>query len=96
MIRISKDGLSWIACDINLGDAAGNNYITPAIISEIEIKAIVKAPDGKTLISVSHGDSYTYVNEDYDNFVIEFFRPQPPIINTKQEEKKNKNRFLTY
>lgn len=93
MVRISKNGWGWIACDISLIDAAGNKYITPAMISESDIKVILKAPDGKTLISVSHDDSYTYVDEDYDNFVIEFFRPQPPIINTKQEEKKTKIGF---
>ena len=67
------------------------------MINESCIKQIIRDPDDNNTV-IALGDNFSIiVNENYDDFIIEFFRPDPVAINKQSAEKKTKqNRFLTY
>lgn len=67
------------------------------MINESYIKQIIKDPDDNSTIISLEGNFSIIINENYDDFIIEFFRPDPVAINKQPAERKqNKNRFLTY
>lgn len=67
------------------------------MINESYIKQIIKDPNNNNTIIVLGDNLSIIVNENYDDFIIEFFRPDPVAINKQSTEKKTKqNRFLTY
>jgi hypothetical protein len=67
------------------------------MINESYIKQIIKDPDDNSTIISLEGNFSIIINENYDDFIIEFFRPDPVAINKQPAERKTKqNRFLTY
>lgn len=58
------------------------------MINESYIKQIVRDPDDNNTI-IALGDNLSIiVNENYDDFIIEFFRPDPVAINKQPVERK--------
>nr|UVX94660.1 MAG: hypothetical protein [Bacteriophage sp.] len=67
------------------------------MINESYIKQIIKDPDDNSTIILLEGNFSIIINENYDDFIIEFFRPDPVAINKQPAERKqNKIGFLTY
>lgn len=67
------------------------------MINESYIKQIIKDPDDNSTIISLEGNFSIIINENYDDFIIEFFRPDPVAINKQPAERKqNKIGFLTY
>lgn len=67
------------------------------MINESYIKQIIKDPDDNSTIISLEGSFSIIINENYDGFIIEFFRPDPVAINKQPAERKqNKIGFLTY
>lgn len=67
------------------------------MINESYIKQIIKDPDDNSTIISLEGSLSIIINENYDDFIIEFFRPDPVAINKQPAERKqNKIGFLTY
>lgn len=67
------------------------------MINESYIKQIIKDPDDNSTIISLEGSFSIIINENYDDFIIEFFRPDPVAINKQPAERKqNKIDFLTY
>lgn len=67
------------------------------MINESYIKQIIKDPDNNNTIIVLGDNLSIIVNENYDDFIIEFFRPDPVTINKQSTERKqNKIGFSTY
>lgn len=67
------------------------------MINESYIKQIIKDPDDNSTIISLEGSFSIIINENYDDFIIEFFRPDPVAINEQPAERKqNKIGFLTY
>lgn len=55
---------------------------------ESYIKQIIKDPDDNSTI-ISLEDNFSIIiNENYDDFIIEFFRPDPVAINKQPAERK--------
>lgn len=70
---------------------------TNSMINESYIKQIIKDPDDNSTIISLEGSFSIIINENYDDFIIEFFRPDPVAINKQPAERKqNKIDFLTY
>ena len=64
------------------------------MINESYIKQIIKDPDNNNTIIVLGDNLSIIVNENYDDFIIEFFRPDPIAINKQLAEgKQNKIGF---
>lgn len=58
------------------------------MINESYIKQIIKDPDDNSTI-ISLEDNFSIIiNENYDDFIIEFFRPDPVAINKQPAERK--------
>lgn len=58
------------------------------MINESYIKQIIKDPDDNSTI-ISLEDNFSIIiNENYDDFIIEFFRPDPVAINEQPAERK--------
>lgn len=67
------------------------------MINESYIKQIIKDPDDSSTIISLEGSFSIIINENYDDFIIEFFRPDPVAINEQPAERKqNKIGFSTY
>lgn len=67
------------------------------MINESYIKQIIKDPDDNSTIISLEGSFSIIINKNYDDFIIEFFRPDPVAINKQPAERKqNKIGFLTY
>lgn len=58
------------------------------MINESYIKQIIKDPDNNNTIIVLGDNLSIIVNENYDDFIIEFFRPDPVTINKQPAERK--------
>lgn len=97
MVRIYKNDIAYIVCEVKIFKNDISIGTTNSIINESYIKQIIKDPsDNSTIISLE-GSFSIIVNENYDDFIIEFFRPDPVTINKQPTERKqNKIGFLTY
>lgn len=58
------------------------------MINESYIKQIIKDPDDNSTIILLEGNFSIIINENYDDFIIEFFRPDPVAINKQPAERK--------
>lgn len=58
------------------------------MINESYIKQIIKDPDDNGTIISLEGNFSIIINENYDDFIIEFFRPDPVAINKQPAERK--------
>lgn len=58
------------------------------MINESYIKQIIKDPDDNSTIISIEGSFSIIINENYDDFIIEFFRPDPVAINKQPAERK--------
>lgn len=58
------------------------------MINESYIKQIIKDPDDNSTIISLEGSFSIIINENYDDFIIEFFRPDPVAINKQPAERK--------
>ena len=94
---IYKNDIAYIVCEVKIFKNDISIGTTNSIINESYIKQIIKDPsDNSTIISLE-GSFSIIVNENYDDFIIEFFRPDPIAINEQPaERKRNKIGFLTY
>lgn len=97
MVRVYKNDTAYIACEVKIFKNGISYGTTNNMINESYIKQIIKDPDNNNTIIVLGDNLSIIVNENYDDFIIEFFRPDPVAINKQPTERKqNKNRFLTY
>lgn len=94
MVRIYKNDIAYIVCEVKIFKNDISIGTTSSIINESYIKQIIKDPsDNSTIISLE-GSFSIIVNENYDDFIIEFFRPDPIAINKQLAEgKQNKIGF---
>ena len=97
MVRIYKNDIAYIVCEVKIFKNDISIGTTNSIINESYIKQIIKDPsDNSTIISLE-GSFSIIVNENYDDFIIEFFRPDPVVTNKQlAERKQNKIGFSTY
>lgn len=88
MVRIYKNDIAYIVCEVKIFKNDISTGTTNSIINESYIKQIIKDPsDNSTIISLE-GSFSIIVNENYDDFIIEFFRPDPIAINKQLAERK--------
>lgn len=94
MVRVYKNNTAYIVCEVKIFKNNISIGTTNSIINESYIKQIIKDPsDNSTIISLE-GSFSIIVNENYDDFIIEFFRPDPIAINKQLAEgKQNKIGF---
>lgn len=94
MVRIYKNDIAYIVCEVKIFKNDISIGTINSIINESYIKQIIKDPsDNSTIISLE-GSFSIIVNENYDDFIIEFFRPDPIAINKQLAEgKQNKIGF---
>lgn len=97
MVRIYKNDTTYIVCKVKIFTNNISVSTTDSIINESYIKQIIKDPNDNSAIISLEGSSSITVNENYDDFIIEFFRPNPVVINKQLAEgKQNKIGFSTY
>lgn len=97
MVRIYKNNTTYIVCEVKIFTNNISVGTTDSIINESYIKQIIKDPNDNSAIISLEGSSSITVNENYDDFIIEFFRPDPVVINKQlAKRKQNKIGFLTY
>ena len=97
MVRIYKNDIAYIVCEVKIFKNGISYDTTNSIINESYIKQIIKDPDDNSTIISLEGSFSIIINENYDDFIIEFFRPDPVAINKQPAERKqNKIGFLTY
>ena len=88
MVRIYKNDIAYIVCEVKIFKNDISIGTTNSIINESYIKQIIKDPsDNSTIISLE-GSFSIIVNENYDDFIIEFFHPDPIAINKQLAEGK--------
>lgn len=76
MVRIYKNDIAYIVCEVKIFKNDISIGTTNSIINESYIKQIIKDPsDNSTIISLE-GSFSIIVNENYDDFIIEFFRKE--------------------
>lgn len=94
MVRIYKNDIAYIVCEVKIFKNDIFIGTTNSIINESYIKQIIKDPsDNSTIISLE-GSLSIIVNENYDDFIIEFFHLDPIAINKQLAEgKQNKIGF---
>lgn len=93
MVRIYKNDIAYIVCEVKIFKNDISIGTTNSIINESYIKQIIKDPsDNSTIISLE-GSFSIIINENYDDFIIEFFRPDPVAINEQPKENKTKQVF---
>ena len=97
MVRVYKNNTAYIVCEVKIFKNGISYGTTNSMINESYIKQIIKDPDDNSTIISLEGSFSIIINENYDDFIIEFFRPDP-VANNKQpaERKQNKIGFLTY
>ena len=94
MVRIYKNDIAYIVCEVKIFKNDISIGTTNSIINESYIKQIIKDPDNNNTIVVLGDNLNIIVNENYDDFIIEFFRPDPIAINKQLAEgKQNKIGF---
>lgn len=97
MVRVYKNNTAYIVCEVKIFKNGISYGTTNNIINEFYIKQIIKDPDNNNTIVVLGDNLSIIVNENYDDFIIEFFRPDPVVINKQLAEgKQNKIGFSTY
>ena len=88
MVRIYKNDIAYIVCEVKIFKNDISIGTTNSIINESYIKQIIKDPsDNSTIISLE-GSFSIIVNENYDDFIIEFFRSDSAAINKQPAERK--------
>lgn len=93
MVRIYKNNVAYIVCEIRVFKDDMFFSTTNSMINECYIKQIVKNPDDNSTIILLGSNTSIVVNENYDDFIIEFFRPDPIAINKSFIENKKKIGF---
>lgn len=94
MVRIYKNDIAYIVCEVKIFKNDISIGTTNSIINESYIKQIIKDPSDNSTILSLEGSFSIIVNENYDDFIIEFFRPDPIAINKQLAEgKQNKIGF---
>lgn len=97
MVRVYKNNTAYIVCEVKIFKNGISYGTTNNIINEFYIKQIIKDPDNNNTIVVLGDNLSIIVNENYDDFITEFFRPDPVVINKQLAEgKQNKIGFSTY
>ena len=97
MVRVYKNNTAYIVCEVKKKKNGISYGTTNSMINESYIKQIIKDPDDNSTIISLEGNFSIIINENYDDFIIEFFRPDPVAINKQPAERKqNKIGFLTY
>lgn len=97
MVRVYKNNTAYIVCEVKIFKNGISYGTTNSIINESYIKQIIKDPDDNSTIISLEGNFSIIINENYDDFIIEFFRPDPVAINKQPAEReRNKIGFLTY
>lgn len=97
MVRVYKNNTAYIVCEVKIFKNDISYGTTNSMINESYIKQIIKDPDDNSTIILLEGNFSIIINENYDDFIIEFFRPDPVAINKQPAERKqNKIGFLTY
>lgn len=81
MVRVYKNNTAYIVCEVKIFKNGISYGTTNSMINESYIKQIIKDPDDKGNFSI-------IINENYDDFIIEFFRPDPVAINKQPAERK--------
>lgn len=94
MVRVYKNNTAYIVCEVKIFKNGISYGTTNNMINEFYIKQIIKDPDNNNTIVVLGDNLSIIVNENYDDFIIEFFRPDPIAINKQLAEgKQNKIGF---
>lgn len=97
MVRVYKNNTAYIVCEVKIFKNSISYGTTNSMINESYIKQIIKDPDDNSTIISIEGSFSIIINENYDDFIIEFFRPDPVAINKQPAERKqNKIGFSTY
>lgn len=88
MVRVYKNNTYYIVCEVKIFKNGISCGTTNNMINESYIKQIIKDPDNNNTIIVLGDNLSIIVNENYDDFIIEFFRPDPVAINKQPAERK--------
>lgn len=97
MVRVYKNNTAYIVCEVKTFKNGISYGTVDSVINESYIKQIIKDPDDNSTIISLEGSFSITINENYDDFIIEFFRPDPVVINKQiAEGKQNKIGFSTY
>lgn len=88
MVRVYKNNTAYIVCEVKIFKNGISYGITNSMINESYIKQIIKDPDDNSTIISLEGNFSIIINENYDDFIIEFFRPDPVAINKQPAERK--------
>lgn len=88
MVRVYKNNTAYIVCEVKIFKNGISCGTTNNIINEFYIKQIIKDPDNNNTIVVLGDNLSIIVNENYDDFIIKFFRPDPVAINKQPTERK--------
>lgn len=88
MVRVYKNDTAYIVCEVKIFRNGISYGTTNSMINESYIKQITRDPDDNDTI-IALGDNFSIiVNENYDDFIIEFFRPDSVAINKQPAERK--------
>ena len=79
MVRVYKNNTAYIVCEVKIFKN-GISYGTT--------NSMIKDPDDNSTIISLEGNFSIIINENYDDFIIEFFRPDPVAINKQPAERK--------
>lgn len=88
MVRVYKNNTAYIVCKVKIFKNGISYGTTNSMINESYIKQIIKDPDDNSTIISLEGNFSIIINKNYDDFIIEFFRPDPVAINKQSAEKK--------
>lgn len=88
MVRVYKNNTAYIVCEVKIFKNGISCGTTNSMINESYIKQIIKDPDDNSTIISLEGSFSIIINENYDDFIIEFFRPDPVAINEQPAERK--------
>lgn len=88
MVRVYKNNTAYIVCEVKIFRNGISYGTTNSMINESYIKQIVRDPDDDNTIIALGVNLSIIVNENYDDFIIEFFRPDLVAINKQPAERK--------
>lgn len=88
MVRVYKNNTAYIVCEIKIFKNGISCSTTSSMINESYIKQIIKDPDDNSAIISLEGNLSITINEDYDDFIIEFFRSDSAAVNKQPAERK--------
>lgn len=74
MVRVYKNNTAYIVCEVKTFKNGISYGITNSMINESYIKQIIRDPDDNNTIISLEGSFSIIINENYDDFIIEFFR----------------------